>query len=372
MTIPWIEIEDIGEVDSPLRRAYPETAWQAIFACQVQVPTHQEWVKLRWGFNALALFDEAMARQKLFFESQYSYPDELGMESSDNRTLAIRFINRPEKGLLISILGKIHGRTRDEARDCALAYCREVNATFPYDYVLHPACSQHEFSLFSGIDIFDQGDHPSSVADIKRMEIPANPKSNLLYLQGLWSSGPRAHEQIWRSIAAASTPLLLNISLRSTVLYEEEQLEYARRLKDFSKLKDQPVNEIFITDLKEWEKTLNQRRLAPWKKFFYLQVHLVSSQKLSEHHFRTIGTALTLTNQVPPLPGYQVMFPKPDEVQAWRRTIRNLDFVVSKSFLPIPRLSEVADLEEILEVMHLPYSPPDNGFPDFKFYDHRV
>lgn len=371
MTTPWLEIDEYQDMVSPTSQAYPETAWQALFACQVEVFPHQEWAKRKWGFNAAALFEEAMERQKLFLESQYGYPDEFGMEPRDNRTLAFRFIKRPAEGLLIAIVGKIQARTRDEVRDCALSYYREVKATFPYDYVLHPACSQHEFYIFSGKDIIEEGESPFSVTQIKRMELPVNPRSNLLYLQGLWRSGPRAYEQIWRSLGASPSPLFLNISLRSTLLYEDEQEGYIQSLNDFSNLKDLQLDEVIGSTLQQWNKDLVERRLAPWKKFFYLQVHLVSTKKLSDHLFRTIGTSLTLNNKGGPLPGYQVTFPRPGETQSWRAKIKNLDFILTNSFLSSPRFSEIADLDEVFDVMHLPYSPPENGFPDLEFYTTR-
>jgi hypothetical protein len=33
----------------------------------------------------------------------------------------------------------------------------------------------------------------------------------------------------------------------------------------------------------------------------------------------------------------------------------------------VPRLSEVADLDEVFAVMRLPYCPPENGFRDVNF-----
>ena len=45
----------------------------------------------------------------------------------------------------------------------------------------------------------------------------------------------------------------------------------------------------------------------------------------------------------------------------------NLDFVFSTSYLPITRLSEIADMDEVFAVVRLPYLPPENGFPDMNF-----
>jgi hypothetical protein len=79
--------------------------WQALFACQVGVPNHQSWTNLKWGFNAGALFEEAMERQKLFLESQHSFDPDLRFESPGARTVAFRYINKNNEGLLITLVG---------------------------------------------------------------------------------------------------------------------------------------------------------------------------------------------------------------------------------------------------------------------------
>jgi hypothetical protein len=365
MMVPWVELEEHRDGEVPTSRVYPESAWHAMFACLVQIPPYQEWARLKWGLNASWLFDEAMERQKLFLESQYGYPDEFGIEHRDYRTLAFRFINRPGVGLAVMIVGKIHARTREQARENAISYYSEIKSTLPYDYGLVPACSEHEFYRWSGNDIID--DHRSALAEIKRMEFPITQKNKSLHLQGFWRSGLHAHEQIWRSLAGSSSPLLLNISLRSTILYESERAAYLQSVDEISAVSDQPLNRVTINALKQWNQNTVERRLAPWKKFFYLQVHLISTQKLSPDLFRTVGTTLALDNKGESLPGYQVILPRPDEIQAWRRKIKSLDIILSESSLPCPRLSEVADLEEVFEVIRLPYSPPDEGLPNLHF-----
>jgi len=368
MTAPWIDVRPYQDQEGPTGPGFSDYKWQAMFACQVGIPTHQEWVKLKWGFNALALFDEALERQRLFLESQHMIWSDLGTEMPDHRTLALRFISRPGENLLIAILGKIHNKTEDEAKKKALAFFREWESTFPYDYSLVPAADQDEFIHLSGEDILDAKGDADSLAQIKRAEIPIHLTRNSPALQGLWQSGPHAHEQIWRALAACDSPLLLNISQRGTVLYGKERerlLECAEEIAGVSS--EETHNPKTLATLKQWNKTYAERRLNLWEKFFYLQVHLVSTKKLDENISRIVGASLSLSKDGHSLPGYQVVSPKFGEDVSWRRKLKNLDIIFSGSILSVPRLSEVADLEEMFAVMRIPYSPPENGFPSMNF-----
>src|SRR6266545_1493528 len=223
MNSPWIELTKYQDQEGLTGPGFSEYVWQALFACQVRILPHQEWVKLKWGFNASALFDEAMERQRLFLESQFINGNDLGTDHPDHRTLAFRFINAPGEGLSVAIVGKIHARSRGEAEEKALAFFGELQSTFPYDYTLIPALNQDEFLRFSGADILDSNTGNTTMAHIKRLEVPIHFNRNSPTLQGLWQSAPRAHEQIWRALGASRSPLVLNISLRSTVMYGKER-----------------------------------------------------------------------------------------------------------------------------------------------------
>ncbi|HSB03254.1 MAG TPA: hypothetical protein VLE49_21570 [Anaerolineales bacterium] len=367
MNIPWIELDRYQDQDDFAGPGFPDYVWQALFACQIGVRSHQEWVKLRWGFNAAALFDEALERQKLFLESQYAIKRELGTENPNHRTLAFRYINRPGKGLVPAIIGKIHARTEAEAREDALAYCRELKSTFPYDYVLEPAASKEEFIQLSGMDILDDSNSQLDLAQIKRFEVPIYLDQSSYALQGFWQSGPRVHEQIWRSLAASVQPLLMNISIRCTVLYEEDRQRLLKCAEEVSQIASHEfLSQKTLSAYKSWNEMYIERRLAPWKKFFYLQIHLASNQKIEENFFRIVGTSLAWSTDSA-LPGYRVFSPKPHERPVWQRKLRNLDMIFSGSPLPVPRLAEVADMDEVFAVMRLPYSPPEDGFPDVTF-----
>jgi hypothetical protein len=358
MTVPWIVINQYLDPDDSSIQSHPDSAWQALFACQVDIPPFQEWATLRWGFNAAALLEEALERQRVFLESQYSYPDEYGMEATDLRTLAFRFIQRPGEEFLVSIVGKIHGRTQAEARQSASDYLYVLKATIPHDYTLTPASSQPEFVRMSGIDILDDGNTPGCMAQIKRMEIAPDLKRRAPILQGIWRSLPHAHEPLWRSLAASSTPLLLNISLRSTVLYETEYEYLFQRASEVSEMDSKHPDPLTTSGWKTWSDQILKRRLVPWKKHFYLQVHLVSPQKLSEHLLRILGTSMTINHQSEFLTGYEIALPENEELASWQTKLKNLDIISSRSYLQHRRLAEVADLEEVSDVMRLPYSLP--------------
>ncbi len=367
MKTPWIEVKEHQDEEDQAGPGFSEYIWQARFACRVGIRPHEEWAKLKWGFNAQALFDEALERQKLFLESQYVSRDFTGTEHPAHRTLAFRYIHRPGESLGLAVLGKIQARTNDEAIENATALCRELKSTFPYDYILTPACSQEEFHQLAGEDILDNSEALSHLAQIRRLEIPTLPDRRLPCLQGLWQSNGRAHEQIWRSLAASPYPLLMNISLRSTILYPKELERLSNTASEVAGAERNFPNTETFQILKRWNELYLERRLAPWQKFFYVQIHLAATCRMDENLFRAVGTSLTLKSAQYPSLGYQVVIPEPDRQPAWRCKIKNLDMTFSINQLPITRLAELADLEEVFAAIRLPYMPPDDGFPVMKF-----
>jgi hypothetical protein len=367
MTTPWFEIENRQSLEVPAGPGYQDYIWQAQFACQLNVMSYHDWSKLKWGFNAAALFDEFIDRQKLFLESQYDVRHQLGSEAPNYRTLAFRYINLPGEGLLVAILGKIHGKTEEKARESALAYYNEVKSTFPYDYTLVPAQSSQDFKRISGWNILDASQGQLELAQIKRLETPLAPVRNTPFLQGLWRSGPRAHEQVWRFLASYPDPVLLNIALRCTVLYEKEREKLLKFAEEISSIHDQPLNQQTLSAMQHWNRKHVERRLVPWTKLFYLQIHLASPCNLSEDLLRSIGTSLTLNGSGEVLPGYQALLPNQSQTRDWPKRLKNLDTIFSDSYVPVSRLSEVADLEEVFAAIRLPYCPPENGFPNVNF-----
>ncbi|HEX5838351.1 MAG TPA: hypothetical protein VFY26_11020 [Anaerolineales bacterium] len=367
MTAPWIEIEENQQPDVPAGPGYSDYTWQALFASQVTVLSYQDWYKLKWGFNASVLFDEALERQKLFIESQYFIRTDHGFEPTEYRTLAFRFVNRPGDPLLVVVIGKIKGRTRQEALEGALAFYSEIKHIFPYDYTLIPALSRVEFLHLSGSDVLEDRGASSSVAQVKRMEAPISQGRDSPFLQGLWKSSPRAHEQIWRLLAGSACPVILNITLRPTILYEKERIRLLQSAEEIARIDNPLVNQSTLAAMKQRYREFVERRMSPWGKFFYLQIHLASTQALGESLSRIVGTSLALSSNGTFLPGYQVNTPEPDEKHHWQHQIRNLDLIFTGSHLSSPRLSEVADLEEVFAAVRLPYSPPEDGLPGVTF-----
>lgn len=373
MDMRWIELSKYQEPEGLTGPGSTDYVWQALFACQVGILPHQEWVKLKWGFNASALFDEAMDRQRLFLESQFRIWNEIGTEMPDHRSLALRLINRPGEDLLVTLVGKIHARTQLEAQETALAFLREVECAVPYDYSLVPAVSQQEFLHFCGSDVLDTTHGETTIAQIKRAEIPLHQNRSVPTLHGLWQSSPRAHEQIWRSLGLSPAALVFNIALRPTVIYGKERehlLKCADEITGMSS--DESLNPKMLASIKNWNRSYAERRLDAWKKFFYLQVHIAMRGTMDENLLRIIGSTLALSKDGQSPPGYQIARPKINEESSWLRKLRNLDVIFSGSTLPVPRLSEVADLEEVFAVVRIPYTAPENGFPNLKFASTRT
>jgi hypothetical protein len=368
MDIPWLQLSKYQDQDGLTGPGFSDYVWQALFACQIGILPHQEWVKLKWGFNASALFDEAMDRQRLFLESQHRVWNEIGTEMPDHRSLAMRLIKHPADSLMITLVGKIHGHTDAEAQQKALAFLREIESTFPYDYTLQPARTQDEFLQFSGSDILQADRDDTAVVQIKRVEIPMRQNRNAPVLHGLWQSSPRAHEQIWRSVALSPVPVVLTIALRPTVIYGKEREHLLKCADEITNISpDESLNPRTLSIIQNWNKSYAERRLDPWKKFFYLQVFVATRGPMDENLLRIIGNTLVLSKDGQPAPGYQIATPKFGEKDVWLRKLENLDVLFSGSILPVPRLSEVADLEEVFAVMRIPYSPPENGFPNLNF-----
>jgi hypothetical protein len=367
MSSPWIDIKQYQDQENLDQPGSPEYTWQAIFAYQAGIRPHPDWAKMKWGFNAQALFDEALERQRLFLISQYSIQNEWGTESPDQRTLALRFVSRPGEDLLVAIIAKVHARNEAEAIQQAMAYHRELSSTFPYDYTLK-AADRDAYKRVTGNDILENAEN-LHIAQIRRMELPLRPATRLPMLQGVWQSGPRAHEQIWRFLATLPQPTILNMSMRSSVLSERERLlilENAHRIDNF---RDDSMDHSTLSALKEWSNKYKERRTHPWKKFFQVQVQLASWGNIDENAFRVLGTSLTLSPDGQSSPGYRALQPTDHERAVWQKKLENLDFIRGHSSLTVPRLSEIADMEEVFSVMRLPYSPPENGFPDLRFAD---
>jgi hypothetical protein len=191
--------------------------------------------------------------------------------------------------------------------------------------------------------------------------------NHLPYLQGLWQSGGRAHEQIWRSVIAAQNKILVNVMLRPTILYDNELEIYSNLASEIANYQSVDNNPKIFNAYKEWCENYIKRRLTPWKKFFYLQFHVASTGDISEDFIRSIGTVLTQNSAGQTLPGYQAVRPSLRKRKEWGEKVYNMNITSLGSQLLVPRLSEVADLEEVFSAIRIPYSPPESDLLGIKY-----
>jgi len=363
----WFEIlqsPDQSDLPTPGSSDYQ---WQALFACQIGVLNHQNWTNLKWGFNAGALFEEAMERQKLFLESQHALDADVRFEIPNIRTLGLRYISHNSEGLSIALIGKVSAKTREQAETAADEYYRELKATFPYDYSLSPAISRDEFFGITGSEVLIRSSEQMDIVQVKRCETFMPLNRRLPCLQGLWQSSGRAHEQIWRSLSAGHNQILVNVMLRPTILYDEELEFYANLASEFENYQSVDNHKKLFNVYKEWCESYIKRRLTPWKKFFYLQFHIASVGEITEGFVRSMGTVLTQNSSIQALPGYQVVRPPLNQKKEWGEKIYKMEITSLDSQLLNPRLSEVADLEEVFSAIRIPYSPPGGDLLGFKY-----
>lgn len=362
-SLPWIETKRRLQ-RLPGEREY---SWQAMFACQVGIRPFKEREQLKWGFNAAVLLEEALDRQKLFLEAQlHNNPIET---STEQRALALRCVCEPGKGLLLAVIGKAMAESQEQARASALSYLREVEAIFPYDYTLRAMASQAAFERLTGRKILENCKNPNSIACIRRFESPLQTSKGTCLVIGLWQTEKRSDEQIWRALAHYPHGILLNISLSPTLLFEAERqalLEVQRAVKtpDAASAK-----EPYLQHYEQWIDPFVNRFISPWNKFFYLQVHVVSSAAIDEYLLRSVGSAITRDTPGQSIPGFQVVRPASNgEAVEWSRQIAALDIVQANTQFLLSRLSELASLEEAHAVFRFPY-PLEPGWPNTVFLE---
>jgi len=359
----WIDVRPCVQRS----RGAQDYAWQAMFACQVVIRPFKQREQLKWGFNIAVLLEEALDRQKLFLETQlHNNPIE---HQDGQRTLALRCICEPGRGLLLGLIGKIVADSQDQARQSALNYLREVLATFPYDYGIRPIVAQQAFERITGRKILEHCKQPTSIVSLQRFESPLRTSRGTCRVMGIWQTKNRSDEQIWRALAHYPHSVLLNILLSPTRLLEGERqalLEMQKTLK----IPDAATSEEpYLQHYEKWIDPFLNRFISPWNKLFYLQVHLASASSLDEHLLRSIGAAITRDTAEQALPGFQVMRPASGaEVVEWSRHIESLDVLHANRQFLLPRLSEMASLDEAHAVFRFPY-PHEEGLPNTAFLE---
>jgi hypothetical protein len=327
-----------------LKLTQAEDGWRASFAFQVFHRQAEEWLEMRWGFNASILLEEALDRNKFFIESQVASEAEYRAGIQPTRTLALRGINLPGIGLQIGILGKVNAQNEDEARRSGLHYAREIYSTFPHDFILTPAELPEDYDRLSGDSLLNS---KSSIMQIQRGLAFAPSAKGYHFFPGLWQASSRSNEQIWRSLSAVPNQVLFNILIQPTFFYEGERQALLEIKKQTSKTEQS--NEITSAHIL-WAENFFKRRLAIWKKFFLLQVHVIAAEAPDENLLRSIGSALTRDTSDSPLSGFQIKQPDSNIIsQSWYEKILSMDLV------PSSRVEDMVDSDEAFAVFRIPY-----------------
>jgi hypothetical protein len=340
MNIPILELMQTPE------------GWQAVFAFQVFHRPPEEWMKMRWGFNAGALLDEALDRYKLFIESQAVNENDFHAGTVQNNMLVLRGIHSPESGLKMVLLGKSCASNSEEAQQAAEQYACQVFSTFPHDFLLVPIKPDSDYHHICGEYLLDGN---SDIVQIQRGVLSLPKRSDSHTLLGLWQSSSRSNEQIWRALSGMPQPALFNITITPSMLLPHEKHLLEGVKKNISEQKDDAIFACI-----PWIENYTKRRLATWKKFFLVQVHLVTEGGV-QNLIRSIGSALTRDSNDLTLPGYQARYPAPSEKRQWCESIRSLDLVENSS-----RLDDLADLDEVYSIFRFPYRP-EAGLPGANF-----
>lgn len=323
-----------------------EDGWQAGFAFQVFHRKAEDWLKMRWGFNAGALLDEALDRGKLFVESQAISDAEFRSGIQPARTLALRGMNVPGEGLQMGLLGKTIAQSREEVQKTALSYARELYSVFPTDFVLIPAETFSDYERLSGKVLLNG---QTGIAQIQRGIVPIPSTPEYHFLHGLWQASSRSNEQIWRALSNMPKQIILNITMQPTFFYEGERRALLEMKSQVPKAEQGDERS---TAYVQWIENVIKRRLALWKKFFILQVHVVAEDELDQNLLRSIGSSLTRDAGDLTLPGFQINWPDSELTgRSWCKNILALDFI------PASRMEDVVDSDEAFAVFRYPYSP---------------
>ena len=346
----------------------PGGEWQGVFACQIIPRSFDDRMLLKWGFNAAALFPEALDRQRLFVESQHFGNPTLQEGLPEKRTLALRCIRNPNQdGLALSLIGKICAATREDVLRDALSYCQEICAIFPYDYRIIPATDRENFIRLAGWQLLQACSRRDSLVQIRRMENNYFVNGKPIYLLGFWQTSDHSDEQIWRGLIGYPGPILVNICLRPAVIsnFERQILSKIQQNTKNIELDNHPESH----QIKSWAESTLNRRLAFGPRSYYVQIQIASPDGVKDSILRAIGSAVTRSaDQAQSFSGFESIRPINDqEAVNWSQYIHWLEFLTGSRFGPdFERLKDLSDLAETCSVFRLPY-PPEPDFADIRF-----
>lgn len=366
----WIEIKPVSQMQR--RQAnltqvkLPKTGYVALFAGQILLKPFEELVAMKWGFSQEALLKEAWDRQKLFVEAHH-YADERGfVEPPDGRTLALRIIHDPSSpNLQIILLGKIYAGTGEAAYTNALDYWHEISSLFPYDYALRPISDQTEFSAISMFCTFNTDRSSTGTCiEITRFEGILQSEKTFLDVIGLWNSTLASNEKIWRILASSPSEIILNITMRPTILFDDEFNAFAQIAESAMIVAHDSTNPLIRQDA-ELIHQLYLERSKNTGHTYLAQLHLVSPTVISDYIPRAIGSALTHhKSEHSKELGYQMRRPQnKNELSDWLSAIYWLEFYPTPGLLRdvrLQRLRYLANSAEASALFQLPY-PPKGG-----------
>lgn len=346
--------------------------YHALFAARITLKSFEELVKMKWGLGQDALLEEALDRQKVFIEAHHYAEDAGIIDPPDCRTLALRAIFEPgNSNLQILMLGKICAPNLEEAHVQALEYWHELRSLFPYDYSLVPIQTQTDFNAISKRrSLATDGTNPGTCIEITRYEGVLQSENTVLNAVGAWNSTLASNEKIWRILADSPSEVMLNITLRPTVLYEDELGMLAQIVEKSGTIARDSKNPLTRQDA-ELINRLYLERFRSMGYAYLAQLHVVSPCQLPEYIPRAIGSALThyRREQSREL-GYQMRRPQnKNELLNWLNAIYCLEPYVTHGIIKdarLQRLRYLVNTAEASALFQLPF-PSKGGIPGVNF-----
>lgn len=356
------------------------TGIHALFAARVAPQSYEVVEQRKWGFLARDLLHEVMDRQMRFIASLHYVDSQPPSPNPHLKTVALRYIAHPATGQVdVALIGKVFATTADEARDLARAWCAEIIALFPYDYELIPATSAEEFAALSGQSLIKRMSSPRQLVEVRRYEafVPKTSETDVtegdyLLFPFIWH--PNAMEQVWRAMALLPVPILLNVTLRPTCLYEVEEIHLRQLYTAAKKLEDAEHPDLQIqgrTAAKLYADCLT-RLSHP----FLMRIQATAEGPMPMALAQALGTSLVhgfLTGiegecEIP-TPGYETLFPTQDELSTAQDNLRLLEmdnWGYDLAAPPYRRFRYLVDTTGAHCAFRLPF-PPRGGLPGVTF-----
>lgn len=373
--IPWIELIPPGRAAGGSQPAGKQPAyWRAQAALQVWPRPFAEREAHKWGWNAGALLDEALDRQRLFLAELHPRGlQALADPGGFSRSVCLRCTRRPgESGLSLAVLGAVSAPDEMTARRLAQLFAGELAALLPYDYGMAPATTAEEFQRAAGWDVLVDAAHPGGISEIGREESALPTAEGRLPVLGQWQWSRFGNEQIWRALAASPAPLVWSVVLQPTLAAELELKQWGR-LQALARQAAQAAEQAGAAPVVlEAERALELYRVhrQGMSSPYLLQVHLASPQVVPDFVERAVGSALTFTEGANGVGTTYSLYRSSDPgcLEMWRSGLLRLE---PAPLLPgngsgYQRLRLLASLREASAVFRLPF-PHNPGLPGVQF-----